>query len=72
LRFIADLGSDLPAAANESGLTPGEFGEWLGGKAERDITASPGLGRMREILHLRLSNAEERWESNDLNDWFHL
>jgi hypothetical protein len=72
LRFITDLGSDLPAAANESGLTPEEFGEWLGGKAERDIAASPGLGRMREILHLRLSNAEERWESNDLNDWFHL
>jgi len=72
LRFITDLGNDLPDAANESGLTPEKFGEWLGGKAESDLAASPGLGRMREILHLRLSNTEERWESNDLNDWFHL
>lgn len=71
-RFISDLGSDLPAAASESGISPEQFGDWLQNSAESAISATPGLGRMREVLHLRLSNADDKWERNDLNDWLHL
>lgn len=72
VRFISDLGDELPAAANERGVTADDFGSWLATGAERDIAHTPGLGRMREVLHLRLSNANETWEGNDLNDWLHL
>lgn len=71
-RFISDLGTDLPAAASESGISPEQFGDWLQNSAEAAISATPGLGRMREVLHLRLSNADDKWERNDLNDWLHL
>jgi len=71
-RFITDLGNDLPAAVSASGLSPGEFGTWLEKDAESALSASPGLGRLREVLHLRISNADEKWEANDLNDWLHL
>ncbi|GAA3796081.1 hypothetical protein [Cellulomonas soli] len=72
VRFISDLGHDLPAAAKEAGLTPGDFSRWLTESAERDIAATPGLSRLRETLHLRIANATEKWEANDLNDWFYL
>lgn len=71
-RFISDLGTDLPAAASESGIEPEQFGLWLKEDAEADIQATPGLGRLREVLHLRISNADDRWERNDLNDWMYL
>lgn len=72
IRFISDLGRDLPAAAKESGLDSDQFSEWLQNQAENAILATPGLGRMREVLHFRLSNADDIWEGNDLNDWLHL
>lgn len=71
-RFITDLGNDLPAAVKEAGMSPDDFGRWLKDKAETALAASPGLGRLREVLHLRISNADDKWEANDLNDWFHL
>ena len=71
-RFFADLGKDLPAAAQESGVTADAFGDWLSQDAESAIEGSPGLARMREVMHLRLSNSDDRWEANDLNDWMHL
>lgn len=71
-RFISDLGSDLPAAASESGISPEAFSKWLQENAEAEISAIPGLGRLREVLHLRVSNADDKWESNDLNDWLYL
>ena len=55
-RFFSDLGTDLPAAAKESGATPEQFSSWLNHEAEAAISRSPGLSRMREIMHLRLSN----------------
>lgn len=71
-RFFSDLGTDLPTAASESGISPEWFGDWLQHEAEAAISATPGLGRLREVLHIRLSNADDKWESNDLNDWLHL
>ena len=72
IRFFSDLGTDLPAAANEAGLTPEEFKTWLLERAEEEVAVIPGLGRLREVLHLRVSNADDKWEGNDLNDWMHL
>ena len=28
----------------------------------------PYVGRLSEVLYLRLRNADEKWEANDLND----
>ena len=71
-RFFSDLGTDLPAAAKESGASPERFRDWLQDEAEAAIAAIPGLSRLREVMHLRLSNADDKWESNDLNDWLYL
>ncbi|WP_169701986.1 hypothetical protein [Janibacter terrae] len=71
-RFISDLGNDLPAASSESGMTPETFLEWLKNDAESAISAAPGLGRLREVLHMRLMNSDDKWEANDLNDWMYL
>ncbi|MEW1951958.1 hypothetical protein [Terrabacter sp. NPDC080008] len=71
-RFISDLGTDLPGAAKEAGLSSEEFGTWLSDRSEEDLALTPGLGRMREVLHLRIANATEKWEANDLNDFLHL
>lgn len=71
-RFLTDLGSDLAAAALEAGLSPDEFADWFRNDAELALASTPGLARLREVLHLRLANADDRWEANDLNDWLHL
>ncbi|MBM9465400.1 hypothetical protein JL108_18270 [Aeromicrobium sp. YIM 150415] len=71
-RFFSDLGTDLPGAASESGMSPEHFSKWLQNDAETAVAATPGLGRLREVMHLRLSNADDKWERNDLNDWMYL
>lgn len=71
-RFFSDLGTDLPAAAEESGITPEQFSHWLQHDAESVIAGSPGLARMREVMHLRISNSDDKLEANDLNDWMEL
>jgi hypothetical protein len=71
-RFFSDLGADLPAAAKESGISPEQFSHWLHHDAESAIAGSPGLARMRQVMHLRLANSDDKWEANDLNDWMHL
>jgi len=30
------------------------------------------LGRFRELVHLRVSNADDKWAANDLNDTLYL
>lgn len=71
-RFIADMQMDLAGAAEESGLDPQQFGVWIQNEADTAFSTLPGIGRLREVLHLRLINADDRWEANDLNDWFYL
>lgn len=71
-RFISDVQKELASAASEAGLSPEQFGEWLASEAEAALSRPPGLSRMREVLHLRLWNAHEKWEANDLNDWMYL
>lgn len=71
-RFLADLGRDLPQAAHDAGLTPGDFAAWLRSQADADIAQLPYLGRERDVIHLRLLNAQDRWERNDLIDMLFL
>ncbi|WP_062289800.1 hypothetical protein [Demequina phytophila] len=72
VRFLSDLGDDLPAAAIEAGQTPEQFDHWYNEGAEATIAAAPGLSRLRELVHLRVSNADDKWEANDLNDMVYL
>ena len=72
IRFLADMQQDIAQAALQGGLTAEQFGDWLGDGAENAFHALPALGRIREVLHLRLVNADDKWHRNDLNDILHL
>jgi hypothetical protein len=72
IRFMSDLGNDLPAAAHEAGLTAEAFYEWLKSDAESALSTLPGIARLREVLHLRLRSGDTKWEGNDLYDWLCL
>jgi hypothetical protein len=71
-RFLSDMQIDLARAASDGGLSVSEFGTWLKDSAERDLTRLPHLARLREIFHLRIINADDRWEPNDLIDMLYL
>lgn len=71
-RFIADLQQDLARAAVSQHVGQHEFVRWLSYDAETAVGLAPALGRAREVLHRRLSNADDRWEANDLNDQLYL
>lgn len=70
--FLTDLGMDLPQAVCLSGMSPSAFKVWLEDEAETDLVAAPFLGRMRDVIHLRLRNSEDNWEPNDLIDMLFL
>jgi hypothetical protein len=71
-RFITDMSKDIAQAASDNGLSPEQFGRWLADDAETALAAAPALGRIREVIHMRLSNADDKWEANDLNDLLYL
>ena len=71
-RFISDMKDDLARAAIAGGLTTEQFGTWLKNDAEGAFGALPAVGRIREIVHMRLANSDDKWERNDLNDLLHL
>jgi hypothetical protein len=71
-RFITDMPMDIAQSASDNGLTPEQFDAWLAEGAETDLAAAPALGRIREVLHLRLRNADDIWEANDLIDLLYL
>ncbi|MBB6564761.1 hypothetical protein HPO96_19630 [Kribbella sandramycini] len=71
-RFLSDMQIDLANAAKGSGLSTSEFGAWLKDSAEKDLALLPHLARLREIFHLRIINADDKWESNDLIDMLYL
>jgi hypothetical protein len=72
IRFITDMDTDVAKGAGLAGLTVDQFKEWMSAQAESDFHLAPALGRIREVLHLRLSNAQDNWEANDLNDLLYL
>ena len=67
-RLIADQGQDLARAADSAGVSPEQFGAWLSDEFLEDLERMPYVGRLGEVLYLRLRNADYRWEANDLND----
>lgn len=67
-RFITDMQDDAVRAASFCGLAPEEYVAWLSEGSEDALHLAPALGRIREVLHLRLSNPDDKWEANDLND----
>jgi hypothetical protein len=71
-RFITDMQDDVAAAALRGGMTAESFGKWLRDDAESAFSLLPALGRIREVLHLRLVNADDKWHRNDLNDVLYL
>jgi len=72
IRFVTEMGNDLAQAARLAGLTPEQFDEWLSNQSETDFHHAPALARTREVMHLRVSNADDKWEANDLNDLLYL
>ena len=67
-RLIADQGQDLARAADSAGVSPEQFGAWLSDEFLEDLERMPYVGRLGEVLYLRLRNADDKWEANDLNN----
>jgi len=67
-RLIADQSQDLARAAHRAGVTSERFPEWLSDRFPEDLGRMPYVGRLGEVLYLRLRNADDKWEANDLND----
>ncbi len=70
--FVMDLGHGLEDAVRASGLGSADFQTWLDLHADSDIGRLPYIGRRREVTHLRLGNADDSWEPNDLIDMLFL
>lgn len=73
-RFVSDIQADLALAASRAETVTNEsLQAWLvGDQFEPDVARLPALGRVRELMHRRLANADDRWESNDLYDMLFL
>lgn len=69
--FLQDMINDIALAAAVIGAEESAIGDWIQ-NAEIDLEHAPYLGRLREVMHRRLSNPQERWETNDLVDMLYL
>ena len=67
-RLIADQRPDLARAGERTAVTQDRFATWLSDDLADDLSRMPYAGRLGEVLYLRLRNADDRWEANDLND----
>jgi hypothetical protein len=67
-RLLDDLKTEVAHAAQQSGLAPEAFTGWLHEQQPYGIESMPYLGRLEQLLLHRLSNADDKWEANDLND----
>lgn len=67
-RFITDQMQDLALAGARAGVTEKQFADWLADKLPKELARMPYAARLAEVLYLRLRNAHEKWEANDLND----
>ncbi|WP_146758850.1 hypothetical protein [Micromonospora noduli] len=72
VRALSDFIQDIARAALAAGWSTEEFQQWWTLRAETEIAAVPMLGRFRELVHLRVSNADDKWHRNDLNDTLFL
>jgi hypothetical protein len=72
VRALNDFIQDIARAALVAGWSTEKFHQWWTLHAETDISAVPMLGRFRELVHRRVSNADDKWHRNDLNDMLFL
>lgn len=70
--LLADLQNEIATAAAAVGADQPSFEAWLSNDLETAFAAMPYIGRLLEVLVHRLSNADDRWETNDLNDMHYL
>ncbi|WP_165368345.1 hypothetical protein [Phytoactinopolyspora endophytica] len=63
---------DLAQAARDSGIPTEAFQHWLMNDSEQALMRLPSVGRIREVTHRRLANADDSWERNDLYDMLFL
>jgi len=71
-RVLADLSREVAVAAKSAGLDPLAFDAWLSKSEHDELGVMPYLGRLEEVTFHRLSNADDRWEPNDLHDMHFL
>lgn len=69
--LLVDHQDDIAEAAARSRLSHDEFRSWLS-LADEKLRSLPMLSRFREVLYLRLRNADEKWYPNDLVDMLFL
>lgn len=67
-RFISDQSEDVAAAAARAGVTQDRLAEWLNDELPLRFAQMPYVARLEEVMYLRLRNADDRWQANDLND----
>lgn len=70
--LLGDLKQELVDAAQISGTSSERFDNWIHDFSEGATDPMPSLDRLNEITFLRLRNADDQWERNDLNDMHFL
>jgi hypothetical protein len=71
-KFIADLGTELPIAAHQAGVSGDQMSDWALTFSEIDLVDMPSLGVFRWVMHEKVSDPHLRWEQNDLIDMMYL
>lgn len=67
-RLFSDLDVEIEAAIREVGPSEQQLVGLFQDGVESDLSRMPYLSRHHEVIHQRLSNADDRWEANDLTD----
>lgn len=67
-RFVGDMAEEIAGAASDVGLDQSDLDDWIADELDASLSQMPYLGRQYEVIHQRLSNADDHWEGNDLTD----
>jgi hypothetical protein len=67
-KMFFDLKSEIASAAQAAGFDQRGLDDWIETGLEVDLVRTPYLSRQYEVVHQRLSNADDHWEANDLTD----
>lgn len=70
--LVRDLATEITLAAAASGMTDRDLERWLQDDVEADIASLPYLGRLLDVTHARVRDANDRWETNDFVDMMYL
>jgi hypothetical protein len=66
--LLSDLQQEIAEAAMGARVSFADAVKWLENDARNDLASMPYLARHYELIRQRLSNADDRWEGNDLTD----